>query len=802
MAFLRDIQQGLKTLRRVPGLVAIAVTTLALGIGANTVIFSVIYSVLLKPLVFPEPDRLVRIWMAFPERAIDRVSWSHANFWDARDMATAFDELGAMESGDTNLTGMGDPEKLDGVRVNAGFFRVLGVAPVLGRVLRAGEDAPGQDANVVILSHRFWTRRFGQDPAIVGRTVTLDGVAHHVIGVLPAGTPFLDSADVFRPLVRTPNAQRSSWELIGLGRLKPGVTLEGARRDLQAVARVLAERYPDTNKGMSAALTPVSETVAGESTRRVLWVLLGAVGFLLLIACVNLMNLLLAKAAGRTREIAIRTAIGATRRRIVGLLVAESLLLSLAGGAAALVLSVWTVDLFRASQAWGIARIDEVEINRWVLAFTTLIAVLTGVVTGLVPALQASRGDLAPALREGERGVAGTPRQQRLRGALVAAEVALTLTLLVGAGLLLKSLWVLLQADRGFQTAHRVFVELNLPPQYDAEKGKRAEQFVLEFESRLRNLPGTVSVGAVSGRPLSPRSTGMGIVAAERPDARSVPWASWRFVTRDYFRTMGVALLRGRAFDERDLLAKPWRIIVSRRLGDLLWPGQDPVGRQAILWRGQGNERADVIGVVGDMRERSLSEPPTLAVYLPIYGSGADHMYFAIHTSASREALVPMLRAMLSTIDPALPLSKVETFDDIVSASTASRRFSVGLLSAFAAVALALALVGILGVTSYSVSRRTAEIGVRIALGATHQRVLRLMVVQGMKPVVVGLAVGAIASLALSRLIGSLLFGVTARDPVTYSSVIMLLAATGTLACILPVRKALRVDVASALRAE
>ena len=765
MTFLRDIQQGLKTLRRVPGLVAVAVTTLALGIGANTIIFSVIYSVLLKPLVFPEPDRVVQVWMAFPERAIDRASWSHANFWDARDMATTFDDMGAMEFGDTNLTAMGDPEKLDGARVNAGFFRVLGVAPVAGRLLRAGEDAPGQDANVVILSHRFWTRRFGRDPAIVGRTLTLDGVAHQVIGVLPAGTPFLDWADVFRPLVRSARAQRGSWELVGLGRLKRGVTLEAARRDLQTVTRVLAQRYPDTNKGMSASIARVDEIVAGDSTRRALWLLLGAVGFLLLIACVNLTNLLLAKAAGRTREIAIRTAIGATRRRIVGLLVAESLLLSLGGAAVALLLSVWTVDLLRASQAWGIARLDEVEINRWVLAFTTLIAVLTGILTGLVPALQASRGDLAPALREGERGVAGTPRQRRLRAALVAAEVALTLALLVGAGLLLKSFWILLRADRGFQTAHRVLVELNLPPQYGADEGKRAQQFVLDFESRLRSLPETISAGAVSGRPLSPGSTGMGIVAAERPDARSIPWASWRLITKDYFRTMGVPLLRGRPFDERDLLAKPWRIIVSRRLADLLWPGQDPVGRQAILWRGQGNQKAEVIGVVGDMRERSLSEPPTLAVYLPIYGSRADHMYFAIHTSASR-------------------------------------RFTVALLGGFAAVALALALVGILGVTSYSVSRRTAEIGVRIALGASHQRVLRLMVLQGMKPVVVGIAVGLVASLALSRLIASLLFGVTARDPFTYLGVIVLLAATGMLACILPVRKALRVDVASALRAE
>ena len=802
MTLFRDIRHGVRTLSRVPGLVAIAVLTLALGIGANTAIFSVIYSVLLKPLVFPESDRLVEVWMAFPERDIDRTSWSHANFWDARDMVTAFEDLGAIEFGSLNLTGAGDPERLDAVRVNAGFFRVLGVLPVAGRVLVAGEDAPGQDSNIVILSHRFWTRRFAQDPAIVGRMMTLDGVAHQVIGILPAGTPYLDWTDVFRPLVRTANAQRSSWELLGLGRIRRGVTLEAARADLMRVTAELARRYPETNRAMSASLNRVNDAVAGDNTRRALWVLLGAVGCLLLIACVNLTNLLLAKAAGRTREIAIRAALGASRRRIVALLVTESLLLSLAGAALGLLLAVWALDLLRASDAWGIARLDELEINRWVLAFTTVVAVLTGVLTGLMPAMQSSRADLIPALREGERGVAGTARQRRLRGALVAAEVALTLALLVGAGLLLRSFSALLRVDRGFQTEGRVLVGLNLPQQYSADKGKRAAQFVLDFESRVQRLPGVISVASVSGRPLSPSNTGMGIVAAERPDSREIPWASWRLITKDYFRTIGVPLLKGRTFDERDLLANPWRIIVSQRLAELLWPGEEPVGRRAILWRGQGNENAEVIGVVGNMRERGLAEPPTLAVYLPVYGSGMDNMQFVIHTNLPAEALTPMLRTALSTIDPALPLSNVDTLEGMVSRSTASRRFTLVLLSAFAAIALALALVGIFGVTSYSVSRQTAEIGVRVALGASGERVLRSIVLEGMKPVAVGVVMGMAASMLLSRLIASLLFGVTPRDPMTYAGVTAVLVATAILACIVPARQALRIDVASALRAE
>jgi putative ABC transport system permease protein len=741
--------------------------------------------------------------MAFPERGIDQASWSHGNFWDARDMVRTFDALGAIEFGDVNLTGLGDPEKLDAVRVNAGFFRTLGLAPVAGRLLRDGEDEPGQDANIAILSHRFWTRRFGRDPAAVGRTIVLDGLPHQIVGVMPAGTPFLDWTDVFRPLVHTTNPQRGSWELRAIGRLKEGVSLAAARADMEQVARVIAERHPDTSRGMSATLSPVTDLVAGATTRRALWVLLGAVGFLLLIACVNLTNLLLAKAAGRTREVAVRAALGATRRRIVGLLVAESILLSGTGAALGLLMAVWTIDLLRAGNAPAISRLDEVGINGWVLAFTTAVAVVTGVLIGLVPAVQASRRDLAPALREGERGVSGAPRQQRLRAVLVGAEVALTLALLVGAGLLLRSFTALLAVDRGFQTERRVLVELNLPQRYGEDEGKRAAQFVLDFETRLRSLPQTIAVATVSGRPMSPGSTGMGIVAADRPDASpEIPWASWRLITRDYFKTMGVPLLKGRGFDERDLVARPWRVIVSQRLADQLWPGQDPVGRQALLWKGQGNRKAEVIGVVGDMRERGLSEPPTLAVYLPAYGAGADHVYVAMHTTASSAALVPMLRAALSTIDPELPLGAVQTLDEIVSQSTASRRLIVVLITVFAAIALALALVGVFGVTSYSVSRQTAEIGVRLALGASHQHLYRLIVIQGMKPVLIGIAAGVAVSLLLSRLLADLLFGVTPRDPLTYAAVAGLLALTAMFACIIPARQALRIDVLAALRAE
>jgi putative ABC transport system permease protein len=802
MSFIHDLRHGLRTLRRVPGLVFVAILTLALGIGANTAIFSVIYSVLLKPLIFPDSDRIVQVWMTFPERGLDETSWAPGHFWDARDMVRTFEDLGAMDFGTVNLTGAGDPQLLDAARVNAGFFRVLGVPPAAGRLLRAGEDQPGQNPNVVILSYRFWTQQFGNDPAVIGRMLTLNGVGHEVIGVLPAGTPYVDWADVFRPMIRTANAERDNWILEGLGRLKPGVTLEEARSDLKQVMTTLAQRYPDSSKGMSGSIGLLSELVAGGNTRRALWVLLGAVGFLLLIACVNLTNLLLAKAAGRSREIALRAALGASRGRIVKLLVAESLVLSIAGAMLGLLLAYWSLELLRTSRAWGISRLDEIEINGWILAFTTGVAVVTGVLTGLVPALQAARSDLAPALREGERSVAGSPRQQRVRAVLIAAEVALTLALLVGAGLLLRSFSALLNVDRGFQTERRIVVGVSLPPSYRENEGQRSEQFVQDFETRLRGLPNVMAVSTVSGRPLSSGSTGMGIVAAERPDSKEIPWASWRIITKDYFKTMGVPLLKGRTFDERDIIGKPWRIVVSQRLADLLWPGEEVVGKQAILWRGQGDNRAEVIGVVGNMRERGLSEPPTLAVYLPSYGSGPGGMYFAIHTTMPKETLAPMLRATLSNIDPSLPLSNIQTMEEIVAASTASRRFTLILLGAFAGLALILALVGIYGVMSYSVSRQTAEIGVRMALGATNDRVLRLILVKGMKPVAAGIVVGLVGAFLLSNLIANLLFGVTARDPITYVAVAGLLAITAILACVIPARQALRVDVVSALRAE
>ncbi|MGH7552385.1 MAG: ABC transporter permease, partial [Longimicrobiales bacterium] len=525
---IADARYGARTLVRSPGFTGVAVLTLALGIGANTAIFSVIRTVLLRPLPFVEPDRIVAIQETRLDRGWDGTSFTYANFWDLRDMSRTFDAVGAWASTTLNLTGFEHPERLSGARVSAGFLEALGVKPVVGRVFARGEDEPSSDTRVTVLSHDLWTNRFGGEAGVVGRTITLDGQSFTVIGVLPRGEPWLDDADVFVPLVHRSDADRGSFELEVIGRMKSGVTLEMAQSDVDGIARRLAELYPEPDKGMGIALTPSSEWVANDTLRRALWILMGGVGLLLLIACVNLANLLLARSTGRSRERALRAALGASRGRILGLVLTESMLVGLAGAAGGLTLAYAIVRLLRAFEPGNIPRIAEVAIDGWVLAFTVAIALVTGVITGLVPALRTPYRDLVTALREGERSVMGNRRQGRLRGILVGTEVAMSLVLLVGAGLLLRSFSEVLRADRGFQTQNRMFFEVALPSAYD--DGPRATQFFTQYLSRLESMPQVTSAAAINVRPLRGVNVGMGFAAADKPapSGDAVPWASWR----------------------------------------------------------------------------------------------------------------------------------------------------------------------------------------------------------------------------------------------------------------------------------
>ena len=796
----QDLRFSVRTLAKNPGFAAVAVLTIGLGIGANAAIFSVVETVLLRPLPFREPERLVSIWESRLDRGWAQSSFTRANFWDVHDLNRAFDGIAAMENRAVNLTGSGFPERLRLARVSAEFFRVLGVTPLLGRGFAQGEDAPGAGPGAV-LSHRLWTTRFGRDQGIVGRSITLDGQAYPVIGVLPPGEPWLDDGDVFLPMERRPDADRGSFELAVIGRMKAGVELAAAQADLQAVARQLAERFPKDDKGMGIALESSSAWVAGDTLRRALWVLMGSVGFLLLIACVNLANLFLAKATGRTRERALRAALGASRSRLVRQTLTESLAVSGAGALGGLALAFGALRLLKAWNPDGIPRLSQVGLNGWVLGFTAGMTVLTALLAGIVPALHAGREDLAGALREGERNVGGGRFLGRLRAGLVMVEVAASLALLIGAGLLLRSFREVLAQDRGFLSEGRVLAEVALPQSYNSEK---STQFLAQLTEKLRARPEVQAVAAVSLRPLTGVGTGMGFGAADKPspDGKEVPWASWRLITRDYFRALGVPLVAGRDFTEQDLLGKPWRVIISKRLADQLWPRENAVGRTLLLWKGQGDNAAEVVGVAADMRDWSLSEDPSRAVYLPYYGARFSPIQLVIQTRADAGAAAQSLRQALGEIAPSLPLSNVQSMERLVGSSVASRRFIMTLLASFAGAAMFLALAGIYGVLAYAVSRRTAEIGVRLALGASPRGVLRLIVAQGMKPVLAGVAAGVVAAILLTRLMTSLLFGVSATDVATYAAVAGILGLAGLASCYLPARQALRVDVVAALRKE
>jgi len=797
---LLDFRQAIRNMRKNLGSTLLAVLMLAVGIGATSAIFSVFYSVLIEPLPFPEPSRLVQLWESRVKQQWNQATFTEANFWDIQERNRTFEGIATFHGFTANLIGPGDPEQVAGGLISAGLFHVLGVNPVAGRDFLPEEDQPGHDNNVALLRNKFWKTHFNGDPQIIGKKIRLNSTSFQIVGVLPPGEPWLDAADVFVPFVHRANPNRGSFEFQVIGRLAKGVSFQAAQADLNTVAKSLAAQYPKDDDGMGVTLSTSAEWLADSDLRTKLWVLMSAVAFLLLIACVNLANLLLAKATGRTREIAVRAALGASRVRIVRMVLTESLVLGLTGAIFGIVLAALAVAAIKAADPGGIPRITELGINPWVLAFTLCAAVLTGVLSGLVPALQAPYRNIVVGLREGERSQAGSRAQKRLRSVLVAVEVALSLMLLVGAGLLIRSFDRMLRVDRGFQSENRLLVAVNIPGSYK----ERADDVINRFLDRVSAAPGVESVAAMNSRPIVGWDPGMGIVSAEKPDGDNgkFPWAGWRIVSGDYFRTMGIPMLKGRTFNQHDQIGKPWRIIISKRLADTVWPGEDPVGHQALLWKGQSNDPAEVIGVVANQRERGLDADPTLTVYIPSYGSGPGPVQFAVHTAANPTALTPSLRSMLKEIDSNLPLSDVQTMDEIVSRSVAPRRFNMLLLTIFAAVALLLALVGVYGVLAYSVGQRTAEIGLRVALGATPRSVLALIVGQGMRPILIGIGVGLLGALALSRFVSSLLFNVKPIDPLTYGIVALLVAAAALLSCYVPALRALRVDPVAALRQE
>jgi putative ABC transport system permease protein len=799
----RDLRHGARLLLRAPGFAAVAVCALAIGIGANTAIFSVVYTLLIKPLPYQDPERLVVVWEHNIPRDRKNNVVSPGNFLHWREMQQSFGDLAAVGMTLTvTLTGAGEPEKIPMQLVSASFFPLLGVQPALGRVFTAEEDRPR--SRVVVISDRLWKRRFDGDPNILSRPVNIDGVAYSVVGVMPAGFSYLDrTAEMWFPVgfsaeARTP---RGRWITV-LGKMKPGVTVEAAQADMTRVHAELTRMFPEFNTGWTARVVPLRQQLTGD-VRPALFILSAAVGLLLLIACANVANLLLARATTRQRELAVRAALGAGRGRLIRQLIAESLILSAASAFVGLLLAWWGIGLLRAvvAERLPIQRLEIVAIDPPVLAFTIAVTLFCALLFGLVPALTAAGGSLVPALKEGGRSGSGA-HGGRTRRAFVVVEVALALVLLAGAGLLVRSFSNLLDVNAGFDPSRIVTMTVSLPGSRYGEAHQRTQFFQRLFD-RLEVLPGVEAAGGTSFLPLVGlgAATSYEVVGQPNPPRGQDHVADVRVVANDYFKAMGIPLMKGRLFDESDKGDVTNWVIINETMARKHWPGQDPLGKKVrINWN---DDREDeVIGVVGDVRHLGLDTEPRAMTYWPHPRFPYSGMTITIRTAGDASTVVRAATAAIRAEDPDLAVADVRTMNDVVSRSVAERRLLVELIGLFAIVALVLAAVGIYGVIAYMVTQRTQEIGIRMALGARQGRVLRMIVGEAMALTTVGAAVGIAGALALTRLMKDLLFQVPPRDPVTLAAVTATLIVVAFAASYLPGRRATRIDPAIALRAE
>jgi putative ABC transport system permease protein len=776
----------------------IAVLTLALGIGANTAIFSLVNAVLLRPLPFAESERLVWTWGEFSGG--NRASTSPPDFLDYRAQNRCFEELAAMMFKSFNLTGSGEPDRVVGSMVTANFFQALGVKLVQGRAFLPEEERSGP-AQVAIIGQGLWRRRFDGDPQIIGKTITLDGRSYIVVGVAPEATRALQEAEIWTPLTfDDPEMKVRRFHFLrAVGRLKQGVALQQAQADIDAVSAGLEKLYPESNKDWRLRLVPMREFLVGE-TRRPLYVLLGAVGLVLLIACANVANLTLSQAARRQKEVALRHALGAKRMRLIRQLLTESALLSVIAGTIGLLLAWWGSDLLMTLAEDSIPRIGEIALDNRVLGFTLLVSLLTAMFFGLAPALQASRPDLNETLKEGGKGGGSSSRMMRARNALIVVEVAMALVLLVGAGLLIKSFRRLQEVEPGFDPRNLLTMRLFLPLSKYAEPQQR-QAFFEQALKHIGSLPGVQAVGTSTSIPtLGGGDTYFTIEGKPFPDPNRKVTAFNPMVSHDYLRAMKIPLIKGRHFTEPETKEeKAKAVIINEAFARAYFADDEPLGKRLIIDMGEP-WTCEIVGVARDTTQFALGVGAYPLMYLPSIRAGVAAV--VIRSSGDPLALTASVREAVREVDRDLPIANIRSMDQILSSMSGNARFRTLLLGVFAAVALLLAAIGIYGVISYSVAQRAREIGIRIAIGAQNRDVLRLVVGQGMKLAMLGVGVGIAGALAFTRVLSGLLFNVSATDPLTFVGVSTLLALVALLACYVPARRAMNVDPMVALRCE
>jgi len=809
-----DFRFGLRILLRNPGFTLAAIVVLALGIGANTAIFSIVNAVLLRPLPYEDSSRIMQVWHVPPAKSFPGMSFfsvSPANYLDWQSQNQSFEKMAAYGFESFNVGGGERPEAIRGSAVAPGFFSILRVLPVLGRTFSAEEDRPGQ-GNVVILGNGLWRDHFASDPNIVGRNVLLNGQTYAVIGVMPPKFKFPDWADLWVPLAwsNERRAVRGNHNYLVIGRLKPKVSVQQAKADLSAISTRLEQQYPEDDKGWGATVLPLREQLVGD-VRPALLVLLGAVAFVLLIACANVANLVLAKTLSRKKEIAVRTALGASRATVLRQILVETLILSIAGGALGLFLARFGITLIEKFLADQLPSSVEIALDAQVLAFTVFLALFAGILAGLLPAVRFTRTDVCEALKQGQSRGSSDSSGNKTRSLLVVSEVALSLLLLIGAGLMLRTLLQLSSVRPGFDPNNVLTAALPVP---QARFSTPAAQirFCDQILQQLRATPGVLSAGLIDSLPLDGGGSHQPVAMEGQPvvPMADQPEIDVRVISPGYLQSMRIPLLRGRNLNDADVAGRPAVVLVSESVAKRFWPNENPVGKHVTLTFFPDAVR-QVVGVVGDVKQDSLDQSrPVETLYWPFSQVSVPPseswrsfgMSLAVRTGADPASAISAVTSAVHRVDPEMPVVHAVTMENLLSTSLSPQRFNLLLLGAFAALALILAAVGIYGVLSYTVRRRVREIGIRMALGASHSDVLRMVVIDGMQPILLGVVLGLAAALALSRVVASLIFGVRATDPLTFAAVALLLVAVGFLATILPAYRATRVEPVRILREE